>query len=380
MNSIDISKIKPRSVPLSKEKAGWTEMLQKDISFLKKTSLGDTRKERFYSELSVLLSAGVDLRTSLDLVIAGQKKESEKQLFIQLRDAVVQGSSLSTAMNKSGKFSTYEEFSIRIGEESGRINEILTELTAYYGRVVKQKRQIINALSYPTMVMLTAIGTIMFMLGFIVPLFRDVFKRFGGELPAITQMVLKVSDMVKASYGWFFLFVFVGVLILFLNRKSLWWKKTKATILMKLPVFGGIITRIYLARFCTSMHLLLSARTPLVNALELVKNMVTFYPMEVSLDAIREDVLRGKSLNESLAKFALYPAQLISLIQVGEEVNKLEQIFGKLSKQYSDEVDYRTETLRSLIEPLLIIFIGTFVALILIAMYLPLFKLGSTMH
>ncbi len=377
MSGIDISNISSVTSVKKAGSAGISGLLQKDIALFEKR-FGDVKKERYYSGLGILLSAGVDIRTGLDLAMEGQKANKDRDLFLGIRESVVNGNSLSEAMKKTGKFSAYELYSLKIGEESGRLPEIMTELSAYFARSVKQRRQIINALSYPCMVLVTAIGTIIFMMSFIVPMFADVFKRFGGDLPGITQFVLNVSDFVSATYGWFLGALGAGILLIYVCRKTEWWRKGYTSAILKLPVIGPIMLKIYLARFCVSMKLLLSSGTPLVSALELVRNMITFYPMERALERIKEQVTRGKSFYESMSGYSFFPKPFISLVKVGEEVNRLDQIFSRLSTQFSEEVDHKTETLRSLIEPLLIVFIGAFVAVILIAMYLPLFKLGTT--
>jgi type IV pilus assembly protein PilC len=363
----------------AEKKSGLFDLLNKDISIFKR-GLNDKKRERFYSELSILLSAGVDIKTALELVVEQQGKEADKEIFRKILEAIINGSGLCDAMKASGKFSTYEEYSVRIGEESGKLNEVLQEQAAYYGRTIKQKRQIVNALSYPIVVLCTAVGTVIFMMNFIVPMFADVFKRFGGDLPWITKIVVSVSEGLSTYIGWIFLLLIAGTAFIFSQRRKEWFKRFSANLLLKIPVFGPLIRKIYLARLCSSMNLLLSAHTPLVHALELVSSMVDFPPISDSLETSKKEIMKGNSLYQALSKHSIYPSQFVSLVKVAEEVNQMDMIFGKLSKQYSDEVEHQTEMLRSLIEPLLIIFIGAFVAFILVAMYLPLFKLGTTIH
>lgn len=380
MAGIDLTKARFALARESAEKkSGIFDLLNRDISIFKR-GLSDKKKERFYSELSILLSAGVDIKTALELVVEQQAKETDKEIFRNILEAVINGSGLCDAMKASGKFSTYEEYSVRIGEESGKLNEVLQEQSAYYGRTIKQKRQIVNALSYPVVVLCTAVGTVIFMMNFIVPMFADVFKRFGGDLPWITKIVVSVSEGLSTYIGWIFLLLAAGAAFIVSQRRKDWFKRFSANLLLKLPVFGPLIRKIYLARLCSSMNLLLSAHTPLVHALELVSSMVDFPPISDSLETSKKEIMKGNSLYRALSKHGIYPSQFVSLVKVAEEVNQLDMIFGKLSKQYSDEVEHQTEMLRSLIEPLLIIFIGAFVAFILVAMYLPLFKLGTTIH
>jgi type IV pilus assembly protein PilC len=379
--AIDISTYRNKSRPAAPavKKAKETGILHKEISLFGR-GLSDKKKERFYSELNILFASGVDIKTALELVEEEQSKAKDKLLFGQIKEAVVNGGGLSDAMNKTGKFSPYEFYSIRIGEESGRLTEVLEDLSKFFAGRIKQKRQVMNAVSYPLVVMLTAFGVIWFMLRFVVPMFSDVFKRFKGELPAMTQAVIDASEFLGNNGLYIVLALISLILFLYSQRRKEWFRSRASALLIRLPVFGDIFKKIYLARFCHSMHLLLSARTPLVSALELVQKMVGFYPIEHSLNTVRNDILHGSSLYQSLSKFPIYNSRMRSLIKVAEEVNQSDAIFGKLAKQYTEEVEHRTAMLGSIIEPVMIIFLGLMVAVILIAMYLPLFQLSTSIQ
>ncbi|MDQ3192426.1 MAG: type II secretion system F family protein [Bacteroidota bacterium] len=353
------------------------DFLNKDISLFG-TQLNDKKKERFYSELNILFTAGVDIKTALELIEEEQTKKVEKELYTKINEAVINGGSLSEAINSTGKFSTYEYYSIKIGEESGRLPEVLEELSVFFAKKIKQKRLVLNALSYPSIVLLVAFGAIFFMMKFIVPMFADVFLRFGGDLPYITKLIIKISKAFSL-YAWHFIFSVLGIIIFFYTQKQKdWFRRISAMLTMKTPILGNMIQKIYLARFCHSMNLLISAKTPLLQAIQLVKKMVGFYPLEYSLGMIEHDVLKGDSLSLSLSRYPVYNKRLIALIKVAEEVNQLDLVFGKLAKQYTDEVEHQTSLIGSLIEPVMIIFLGLMVAVILVAMYLPLFQLSTS--
>ncbi|MFI5219200.1 MAG: type II secretion system F family protein [Bacteroidia bacterium] len=377
---IDIRKIKTGTAPsleIKKEPGSYFDFLNKEIVLFGK-ELGDKKKERFYSEFSILLSAGVDIKTALELVVEQQNKAKDKQLFNTIKEIVVSGGSLSGAIEQSGKFSAYEYFSLKIGEESGKMAEVLNDLTKFFNGKIKQKRQVINALAYPVVVLITAFGAIFFMMKFVVPMFADVFKRFKTDLPPLTKLIINASDFFS-QYGFFiFLCVFLALLFLYTQKSKDWFRSFFSSVILRVPLIGEIMRKVYLARFCHAMHLLTSAKTPLVNALDLVKKMVGFYPIETSLISARQMILDGETLHGSLSKFRVYTKRMISLIKVAEEVNKLEMIFEKLSKQFTDEVEHQTSLISSLLEPLIIIFLGVLVAVILVAMYLPLFKLSTS--
>ena len=375
--AIDLSKIETRSRATQKtEGDGLMQLLNRDISLFGK-SWDDKKKERFYSELHVLLTAGIDIRTALELLENEAEKKEEKALYGKILHSVINGSTLADAVQATEKFSTYEFYSLRIGEESGRMTEVLHDLGKYYEQKIKQKRKITGALSYPLVVVVVAFGAVWFMLRFVVPMFADMLKRFNTELPAITQGIIGASEAL-GKYGPFLLLVIASVIFFCISqRKQTWFRKAGAAFVLRVPYIGKIVQKIYLERFCHSMQLLLASRTPLVSALELVQKMAGFYPIEESLKQVHQDITRGSSLHESLAKFLVYNKRMISLIRVAEEVNQLDLMFDKLSKQYTEEISHETSVLGSVIEPLMIVLLGLMVAVILVAMYLPMFRLSS---
>ena len=380
MTSIDLTKhtiTRQKLAEPLKEKKGTLDFLNKDYKLFG-SGFSDKKKERFYSELCILFSAGVDIRSSLELIEEEQTKEKDKLLFESIKKSIIAGAGLSKAIEQTGMFSAYEFYSMQIGEESGRLPEVLKELSFFYSKKIQQKRQLTSALSYPAVVFCASFGAIFFMLKFVVPMFADVFKRFKGELPYFTKLIIRLSD----GFSNYSLYIIVGIIIiitfLYSQKKAVWYRKLSADVLLHTPIMKDMMSKIYLARFCQSMNLLISAKTPLVTAIDLVKKMVGFYPIEVSLETIQDDILKGHPLHVSLAKFKIYNKRMISLIKVAEEVNQLDVIFAKLAKQYSDEVEHQTSILGSLIEPVMIIFLGLLVAIILVAMYLPLFQMSST--
>ena len=379
MKGIDLSKIersKKRKPDGKKEKTNPFSFLEKEINLFG-SQLNDKKKEGFYLELNILLEAGVNIKAALELISEEQVSLKDKQLFDYIKDSIVNGSTLSEAIKQTGKFSTYEYFSLQIGEESGQLTVVLEELANYYQKKIKQKRQIVGALTYPGIVMFTAFAAIFFMLNFIVPMFADVFKRFGGDLPFITKVIVQLSGFFKDYIYLILLITFGTGISLYSQKNTLWFRKNFSRLLLRLPVAGDIVRKVYLATFCHSMTLLIGSKVPLLRAITMVRQMIGFYPIEVSLDQIEKDILDGKFLYHSMSKFSIYPKRMISLVKVGEEVNQLESFFDKIAKQYNEEVEHQTSLLSSMLEPFLIIFLGLIVGVILIAMYLPLFQLST---
>lgn len=354
-----------------------TALLSKDISFGKAT-VSDRKKESFYMELSTLLLSEIDLRTALDLILVDQDKAKDKSLFEAIREDVLQGNSLSDALKRTDKFSDYEYYSIRIGEETGRIAEVLTDMAKFFKSKISQRRKVIGAVTYPLIVLMTSMGAVFFMLKFVVPMFADVFKRFGGELPWITSMIIKCSGFIDRFFLLFVLAVTGLIVFMVASKKKIWYRRAVSALILRVPLAGEIVSKIYLARFANTMRLLVSTDIPLLRAIALVRQMIGFYPIEASLEEVEKAILHGDSLHNSLSKFPFYPAKLVQLIKVGEEVNRLDYFFGKISDQYTEEVEYKTGTISSLLEPLIIIFLGLVVGLVLIAMYLPMFQMSNS--
>lgn len=383
-DTIDIRKIKSQNVqaPSSmannpEKKEGFWNFLNKDIQ-LGGGSLPARIKESFYMELWSLLGAGIDIRSALELMGNEQKKKKTKKIFEQLLSDITTGSTLSQALKRNGLFSKYEYYSVQVGEETGQLLRVLKELAAFFKKSIQQKRQILGALTYPLVIMVVAFGAVGFMVSYVVPMFSDIFKRFGGDLPPVTKIVIAFSAFVKSSGVYIFLILLAIVLLVLWQRKKNWFRRYASQISIRIPVIGTILKKIYLSRFANTMAMLSGAKIPMLQAIQLTRQMIGFYPIEQSLYAIEEDVLSGKSLHMALKAFSVYPPKMISMIKVGEEVNQLELFFGRLAEQYNNEVEYQTSLLSKLVEPLIIIILGLVVGIILIAMYLPLFKLGQS--
>ncbi|HBH49502.1 MAG TPA: type II secretion system F family protein [Bacteroidales bacterium] len=375
---LDISNIQSQQkANNSKSDNSLWEFLNRDISIGSK-SLGDKRKERFYSELSVLINSGIDLASTLDIVVKQEKHKKTQDTYTGILDDLIKGDSFSTCLKKAGVFSNYEYYSIMIGEESGTLPKILEELSDYYKTRLKQRRQITSALTYPILVITVALGAVIFMLNVIVPMFAGVFQRFGGDLPPITQKIMGASEYFSKNF--LLLLTIIGVFIgltIYLKRFEVY-RKISTALLLRLPIFGLLTRKIYLSRFCSTLQLLVSSQAPIIEALSLINKMIRFYPLNVALEGIQDGLAHGKSLNESMQPYKIFDIQLVSLVKVGEETGKLEHILQRLYEQYTDDIQYRTAQLGSLLEPLLIIGVGILVMIILIAMYLPLFQLSTS--
>ncbi len=385
MSNLDLSRYQPKpgKKPVAPAEEGsslsekLSDTLSKDIAFFDK-KFGQTQKEAFYSELGLLLSSGIDIKTALEIIEDQMKVKKHREIIVQIKDDIISGNAVWEAIHKHPKtFSIYEYQSIRIGEESGKLPEVLMELGKFYTSAIKLRRQVISTLTYPVVVLVMSVLIVQFMLSFVVPMFSDIFKHTGADLPATTQLLIKVSAKSGLIFYSLLFLVIAGMLFHKTQQHKTWFRKYTAAIFLKIPVINELIRKIYLARFCQSMKLLLGSKVLLIDALDLVKNMIGYYPIEFALDSVRKDVYAGKQLHESLSEHSIFPKKLVSLIKVSEEVNAPELIFDKLNQQYSEEIEHQQAVIGKVVEPLFLVILGGLVGFILVAMYTPLFKMSS---
>ena len=368
-------------IELAENKVLTPSSSKKKTSFMEKELLSFSRfthkkKEAFYREFALLLKSGVDFNKALELLIAQEKSKASITLYSSLLRQVIKGKSLSESMGNQNVFSDYEVYSINAGENIRKLPEVLEELQVYFERKIKIKRQIISIIAYPSFVLALTLGVLYFMLNYVVPMFSNIFKQFGSELPLITQYVVAFSSRFNTL-----LLIFGGVIILlaFVHKRfkvKEGYRQFIGALLLKTPILGRHMKRIAVAQFCQAMALLLSAKTSLPEALELTARLVNFYPLKKALLRSRQLVIKGIPLHESL-QGSLFDTKLITMVTIGEEVNELDTMFNKLSKQLNDEIEYASKMIGSIIEPVMILVIAVIVGFILIAMYYPMFSLSQ---
>ena len=340
----------------------------------------DKQKEDFYREFSTLIRSGVDFNQALTILTDQQKSKFVRSIYKTINDDVVKGKSLHEAIKNDKYFSPYEYYSIKIGEDTRRLPEIFDQLQKFFTRKIKMKRQVVSVLAYPVFVLFITFAVLYFMLNFVVPMFASVFQQFGKDLPEITQFVVNISNNFNTI-----LLVVLGSCIaaymahrFFKNNNK--YQDIKSRIILKTPYFGNLIKKIYLARFCQSFSLLLSAKTPLITSLELTEKMISFYPLKAAIFQAKKDVLKGETLSDSLKKSSFFTPKIISLTLIGEQINELDTMYDGLANQYNEDVDHATKMIGTILEPLMIVIIGGIVGFIMIAMYSPIFNLSKVIQ
>ncbi len=342
--------------------------------------LSDKEKEVFYRELGMLLKSGVDFKKALEILSQQSKHKFEKEIIIEIKNKVVEGRSIYESMRETNQFSAYEYYSIQIGEETRKLEEVLSEMQKYFNRKIQMKRQIISVLTYPSIVMLVTVLVLYFMLNKVVPMFSSVFKQFGSELPKSTQIIIKISNHSGVIFGAFLTLIIGFIVMHYLLKEKESYRAITTKMLLNTPYFGNLIQKIYISRFCQSMKLLITSKTTLLNSLSLTSKMIGFYPIETAIETIKDDITKGLSLHESLRKHKVFENKMISMVEVAEQINQLDTMFDRLTEQYNEEISHQTKMIGVVLEPMIIIVIGIIVGVIMVSMYAPMFDLSKIIN
>ena len=341
--------------------------------------LKESKKEMLFSGLHVLLTAGLDFSHSFRLLIEEEKEEKIRLLLKEIYASVVDGDTLNGSFARSRQFGALDCGVLRIGEETGRIAEALAFLADYYRKRIEQRRMISGAVSYPVIILVTALVVVVFMVTVIVPMFEQVYARMGSELPWLTRRIIIFSRYLPN------LLLGMGGIAAVAGCCCYRWRKCGAVqaflavVILKLPFIGSVVRQNQQARFCKLLRLLYGSGVPLLHALELLRDIITFYPYRQSFGVIGEVLRRGGLFAAGLARFPhIYDRKLCALLRVGEETNHLGEMLGRQGDRLTQELEHRLKQLDGFLEPVLILGVGGLVALVLIAMYLPMFKLGGT--
>ena len=341
--------------------------------------LSDKEKEAFYQYVSTLSSSGLQLPKALTLFSEERLHSKTLKVAIGLVQSVNSGKSLSEAMEISGAFDPYEYYSVAIGEETGRLGEILQDLKRFFENKIKQNRKLRGVMVYPIVVLSISVLAVWFLLSYVVPLFVDIYKRFGGELPLVTRIIVSTSEFINKWAG-LILVIFVSVIMTWRYfRKSEVYRRISSRLLLALPVIGELLRQVHLSRFTNSMNLMLKSNISFIRSLDMLEKMTGFYPLQRIIPMLRQDILKGGLVHEAFSRHSIFDRQMVTLIRVGEEVNKLDQMFAKITTNYEENLNHKISIINTLVEPVIIIFLGLVIGFILVAMYMPLFDMGNQM-
>ncbi len=333
----------------------------------------------FTRQLATMMKAGVPLLQSFDIVGRGNPNQSVTKLLNDVRTDVETGTSLSAAFRKYPMYfnSLYCNL-VEAGEAAGILEALLDRLAIYMEKTEAIKSKIKSALMYPISVVVVAFVVVAIIMIFVIPAFKDVFSSFGADLPAPTLFVIAISEFF-VKYWWLIFGGLGGGFYFFFQS----WKRSEKVqifmdrLLLKLPIFGDLVFKSVIARWTRTLSTMFAAGVPLVEALDSVGGAAGNYIYQAATEKIQTEVSTGTSLTAAMANANVFPSLVLQMCAIGEESGSLDHMLGKAADFYEAEVDDMVAGLSSLMEPIIIVFLGTLIGGIVISMYLPIFKLGQ---
>ena len=333
----------------------------------------------FTRQLATMVKSGVPLVQSLNIIATGHEKPAVQEMTLAIKNEVEAGTSLAQALKLYPKqFDTLYRSLVDAGEQSGSPEAMLDRIATYKEKLESIKAQIKKALTYPAITLIVAAGVTSLLLLFVVPQFEDMFSSFGAELPAFTRLVLDMWDVLRA-YG---LYLLVALVASGLGIKKLYQQNPKVTlvidqILLKLPVFGQLLGKAAIARFCRTLSTTFAAGVPIVEALDTVSRATGNSVYNKAVANIQREVATGQPLQSSMRTSKVFPNMAIQMIAIGEESGSLEEMLSKVADIYEEDVDNTVANLSSLIEPIIMVVLGVLIGGLVTAMYLPIFAIGG---
>ena len=358
------------------------QKISKQINFFNSTKGGKVRPEDiaiFSRQLATMMAAGIPMVQSFEIVGNGNDKPAMQKLILDIKADVEGGSSLHESLSKHPLyFDDLFTNLVEAGEQAGALENLLDKIATYKEKSEALKKKVKKALFYPAAVLVVAVVVTVILLIFVIPQFEKLFAGFGAELPAFTQMVINASRFLQKDG------VFVGMVVaagiyafIYFKKRSKKMREVLDRMSLKLPVIGPILTKSAIARYARTLSTMFAAGVPLVEALESVAGATGNIVYEDAVMKMREEVSTGVRLQQAMQNTGVFPNMVIQMIAVGEESGSLDEMSGKVATFYEADVDNAVDSMSSLLEPLIMAILGVLVGGLVIAMYLPIFKLGS---
>ncbi|MBK6853062.1 MAG: type II secretion system F family protein [Burkholderiales bacterium] len=349
----------------------------------RRTSAGRSIKQKeialFTRQLATMLKAGVPLLQSFEIVARGSNNPRLTRLLTDIRNDVETGTSLSSAFRKHPlQFDSLYCNLIEAGEAAGILETLLERLASYQEKTLEIKAKVRSALVYPTSVLIVAFVVVSIIMLWVIPAFKDIFKNFGADLPLPTLMVISMSETF-VQYWWAIFGILIGGSYMFMQT----WKRSERMqmgmdrLVLKLPIFGELLHKASVARWSRTLSTMFAAGVPLVEALDSVGGASGNRVFQVATEQIQRSVATGAALTTSMQTTGIFPNMVLQMSAIGEESGSLDAMLGKVADFYEAEVDEAVKSLSSLMEPIIIVFLGTLIGGIVVSMYLPIFKLGQ---
>jgi type IV pilus assembly protein PilC len=334
----------------------------------------------FTRQFATMIDAGLPLVQCLQILGDQQSNRTFKDILREVKSDVEQGSTFADALSKHPKpFDPLYTNLVAAGEIGGILDTILNRLAVYLEKADALARKVKGAMVYPLTVLVVAIGVVVLLLTKVIPTFEKMFADFGGTLPGPTQVVVNISHFVQNWIGP--TLVLLALAIAAFNqarRRSRRFRRQTDALFLKSPVFGSLLRKVAVARFTRTLGTMIASGVPILDGLDIVAKTAGNVVIEDALYDVKAAISEGKTIAEPLSESDVFPGMVVQMIAVGEETGAMESMLGKIADFYDDEVDTAVDALTALLEPLMMVFLGGTVGALLIAMYLPIFKIADT--
>ena len=350
-------------------------------SLLGKMSFGSGVKDKdiviFTRQFATMIDAGLPLVQALEILSAQVESKALSSALVQVKGDVESGATYADALKKHTRiFSELYVNMVAAGEAGGILDTILNRLAAYIEKAMKLKKKVKGAMVYPAVVSSIAVLVIAVIMIFVVPTFSKMFTTLGGTLPLPTMLVIKTSNFIAGIGGLLTAAAIVGFVVFIIQfRRTEKGKYTTDRILLRLPIFGPLLNKVAVAKFTRTLGTLVSSGVPILDGLEITAKTSGNKVIEYAIMDVRKGVVSGKTLAEPITKAKVFPPMVTHMIAVGESTGALDAMLSKIADFYDDEVDAAVSNLTAMMEPILMVFLGGAVGFIVVAMYLPIFKL-----
>jgi type IV pilus assembly protein PilC len=332
----------------------------------------------FTRQFSTLIDAGLPLVQSLKVLSDQLENVTFKKALVDINSSVQSGGTLSDSMRKYNKmFDDLYCNLVAAGEAAGILDSILKRLAEYIEKSERLKRKVKGALTYPIIVLFVAIVVVVVLLVWVIPVFAEVFSGMGRELPPLTQMIMKASDMLINNFLYVIIAAAVFIFTFLKLIRTPKGKRVKDSTLLKLPVFGDLVRKMGVAKFSRTLATMLQAGVPIISSLDIVASTAGNTVIEEAVIESRMAIAEGRSLTDPFLESGVFPTMVTQMISVGEESGALDVMLLKVADFYDEEVDAAVDTVTTMIEPIMMIFLGGTIGTLVIAMYLPIFQMSG---
>jgi type IV pilus assembly protein PilC len=333
----------------------------------------------FSRQLATMMAAGIPMVQAFEIIGNGHEKPAMQKLVLDIKANIEGGSTLHESLAKHPLY--FDDLFVNLveaGEQAGALETLLDKIATYKEKTEALKKKIKKALFYPAAVLIVAVVVTIILLIFVIPQFEALFKGFGADLPAFTQMVVNLSRAVQHQGWWMGLLVVAGIYAFFyFYKRSKNMQRSIDRVMLKFPIIGPILQKSAIARFARTLSTMFAAGVPLVEAMQSVAGATGNILYEEAVLRMKDEVATGQRLQRAMENVGLFPNMVVQMIAVGEESGSLDTMSGKVAEFYEAEVDNAVDSMSSLLEPMIMAILGVLVGGMVIAMYLPIFKLGA---